>query len=290
MTAFAFVPVLRATALIDAPQRTVAGLLRDAALVSYTQRRLGHRVRASARHLGVGAVLDFRLRLGPGLSVPITTTITRADLTGMSSTLVAGLPRRLSHNTTLAGTLAGTLVTEEVRWTSPFGLLGSAVDVLVLRRVVLELLTARCADLTRRAEHLVDRGRVVVGAALVRDGRLLVGQRSRPLSLAGRWELPGGQVADGEPEPAALVREITEELGVTVRVGARVGPDLPVDGDRLLRVYAAELDGSAAEPRALEHAALRWVGPDELDALDWLPVDRVLLPDLRTLLTAESRT
>ncbi len=279
-------PVLRATALIDAPQRTVAGLLRDAALVCYTQHRLGHRVRASARHLGVGDVLKFRVRLGPGLAVPITTRITRADLTGMSSALVAGLPRRLEHSTTLVSTLAGVLVTEEVRWTSPLGVLGSVVDVLVLRRVVLGLLTARCDDLLRRAEQLVERGRVVVGAAVVRDGRLLVGQRSGPPELAGRWELPGGQVADGEPEPAALAREIDEELGVPVRVGERVGPDLPVDGNRLLRVYAAELDGGGAEPRALEHAALRWVGPGELDALDWLPADRVLLPDLRALLTA----
>jgi 8-oxo-dGTP diphosphatase len=289
VTAFAFVPVLRATALIDAPQRTVAGLLRDAALTAYTLGRLGHRVRAPARCVGVDDVIEFRVRLGPGVFVPITTRISRADLGGMSSSLVAGLPRRLEHTTTMVGTLAGTLVTEEIRWTSPFGVLGGVVDVVLLRRVVLALLTARCLDLTRRAEQLVDPARVVVGAALVRDGRLLVAQRSRPPALAGRWELPGGQVADGESEPVALAREIDEELGAAVRVGHRVGPDLPVDGDRLLRVYAAELDGPA-EPRPLEHAALRWVGPHELDGLDWLPVDRALLPDLHALLAHDHRS
>ena len=40
--------------------------------------------------------------------------------------------------------------------------------------------------------------RIVVGAALVEDGRLLAARRSAPVELAGRWELPGGKVEPGE--------------------------------------------------------------------------------------------
>lgn len=126
---------------------------------------------------------------------------------------------------------------------------------------------------------------VVVGAAIVRDGAVLAARRVHPAELAGRWELPGGQVEDGEPEPAALRRECLEELGARVRVGERLGPDLPLgSGRRLLRVYRAVLEPDSAEPAALEHGELRWVGRDELGELDWLDADRALLPDLAAAL------
>lgn len=125
--------------------------------------------------------------------------------------------------------------------------------------------------------------RVIVGAAIVDDGRLLAAQRSYPDDVAGLWELPGGRVEPGETEHAALVRECREELGVDVTVGERVGPDVPLPGGRVLRIHAAALrDGS--EPRAAEHKALRWVTAAEVAGVDWLPADRVLVPDLEALL------
>ncbi len=118
--------------------------------------------------------------------------------------------------------------------------------------------------------------RVVVGAVL-RDagGRVLAARRERP---AG-WELPGGKVEPGETEPAALARELREELGVTVEVGERIGPDVPIAPDLLLRAWTAMLtDG---EPTALEHAELRWLAEDELDAVPWLPADRPVIAALQ---------
>src|SRR3954471_10174753 len=73
---------------------------------------------------------------------------------------------------------------------------------------------------------------VVAGALIARasgatgessGGTLLVAQRERPPELAGLWELPGGKVAAGESDAAALVRELEEELGVGVTVGERLG-------------------------------------------------------------------
>jgi 8-oxo-dGTP diphosphatase len=117
----------------------------------------------------------------------------------------------------------------------------------------------------------------VVGAVL-RDaaGRVLAARRERP---AG-WELPGGKVEPGETEPAALVRELREELGVTVEVGERIGPDVPIGPDFLLRAWTAAL--IHGEPAALEHAELRWMAPDELDTVPWLPADRPIIASLAT--------
>lgn len=124
--------------------------------------------------------------------------------------------------------------------------------------------------------------RVVVGGALVRDGVLLAAQRAHPADIAGRWELPGGRVEPGEPEPVALRREFAEELAVDVAVGDRVGADIGLPGGKLLRIYAVTLTGG--EPHAVQHQALRWLPAAELDDVDWLPADRVLLPALRSLL------
>lgn len=154
---------------------------------------------------------------------------------------------------------------------------------------------------------------VVVGAAIIRDGRLLAAQRSEPPRLRGGWELPGGKVDPGESDEAALIRECREELGVGVRLRARVGGDWPLirpdEGDpptraaapiapgspadptpppsrrrAVLRVWTAEL--LSGEPRPLEHLALRWLHPSELGAVPWLPSDVPVLEELRPLLTA----
>ncbi|MGC7097150.1 (deoxy)nucleoside triphosphate pyrophosphohydrolase [Amycolatopsis lurida] len=125
--------------------------------------------------------------------------------------------------------------------------------------------------------------KTVVGAAIVRDGKLLAQQRAWPADAAGKWELPGGRVEPDESEVDALRRECVEELDVAISVGERVGPDVPLPGGSVLRIYAAVLSGEA-EPRAVEHRNLRWLGADELSDLDWLPADRVLIPDLVALL------
>src|SRR6476646_3312856 len=103
---------------------------------------------------------------------------------------------------------------------------------------------------------------LVVAGALISGGALLVAQRDRPPHLAGLWELPGGKVAAGERDDAALARELHEELGVEVDVVAQTGGTI--------------------EPR--DHRALRWVTVDELGAVAWVPADRGWLPDLTAAL------
>ncbi|PXY21445.1 DNA mismatch repair protein MutT [Prauserella muralis] len=126
---------------------------------------------------------------------------------------------------------------------------------------------------------------MIVGAAVVRDGALLVQQRAYPAEAAGLWELPGGRVERGESETDAVRRECAEELSVAVVPGERVGADVALPGGKVLRVYGAVL-ADAVEPRAVEHRALRWVTGPELACVDWLPADRVLVPALRALLDA----
>ncbi|MEU5366914.1 (deoxy)nucleoside triphosphate pyrophosphohydrolase [Streptomyces sp. NPDC005925] len=125
--------------------------------------------------------------------------------------------------------------------------------------------------------------RIVVGAALVDGGRLLAARRSAPAELAGRWELPGGKVEDGEAPDAALVRELREELGVESETGARVPGEWPLRSPYTLHVWTARLLPGSPAPKALEdHDALRWLGPGEIWSVDWLDQD---VPAVRAALT-----
>jgi 8-oxo-dGTP diphosphatase len=126
--------------------------------------------------------------------------------------------------------------------------------------------------------------RIIVGAAIIADGRVLACARSDPPEVAGKWEFPGGKVEAGETEVEALIRECDEELGVRVEVGSRVGRDVRLGhGRAMLRVYLARLvDGD--QPQALEHSELRWLAGDELNSVPWLPADAPIVAALTPLL------
>jgi 8-oxo-dGTP diphosphatase len=268
--------------LIDAAARTVAGLLRDAEVSAEAMRRCGHRFSAGSGLVCRGETVRFGVRVAPGLRVPLRTRITDVSPTGLESVLVAGPLRALAHRTTLTPTAAGTLVLDEVAWTSPLGGLGRLGDVVLGRALVLRLLAARADVLVERAAEVTGRP-VVVATALLRDGAVLAAQRTRPPELAGRWELPGGRVEPGESEPAAVARELREELGADVRATGRLGTDLPL-ADVLLRVHTAELEPGSPEPQPLEHAALRWVAANDVPGVDWVAADRAVAADLVELL------
>jgi 8-oxo-dGTP diphosphatase len=123
---------------------------------------------------------------------------------------------------------------------------------------------------------------VVVGAAIVRDGRVLAARRTAPVAAAGRWELPGGKVEPGETETGSLVREVEEELGVRIRLVRWLAGAEPVGERYLLKVAVAVIEGG--EPRPSEHDAVRWLGARELRDVDWLDADRPFLAELSALL------
>src|SRR3569623_2552599 len=60
----------------------------------------------------------------------------------------------------------------------------------------------------------------VVAAVIAKDERYLITQRRPAAVLGGLWEYPGGKVEEGEPDGAALLREVRERVAVDVTVGA----------------------------------------------------------------------
>jgi 8-oxo-dGTP diphosphatase len=118
----------------------------------------------------------------------------------------------------------------------------------------------------------------VVGAAICEQGKCLVAQRGHSMSNPGKWEFPGGKVEVAESDAEALVREIGEELGLLIEVGARLAVgSAQIGGKRIeLIVYAASVVSGDLVLR--EHARSRWLSADELPALDWAEADVPALP------------
>jgi 8-oxo-dGTP diphosphatase len=121
---------------------------------------------------------------------------------------------------------------------------------------------------------------LVVGAAIVRGGRLLAARRTTPVAAAGRWELPGGKVEAGESPGDALVREIREELGCGITIDRWLDGDQPIGTTHVLRVAACRLADGEPGPGD-DHDELRWLPADRLDEVDWLEPDRPFLPAVR---------
>ncbi|BAU88975.1 mutator mutT protein [Methylorubrum populi] len=128
---------------------------------------------------------------------------------------------------------------------------------------------------------------LVVAAALVdADGRVLMAQRPEGKALAGLWEFPGGKVEPGERPEETLIRELAEELGITVKepclapltFASHAYPDFHL----LMPLYICRRwDGN---PQSREAQALRWVRPGALRDLPMPPADLPLIPFLIDLL------
>ena len=121
---------------------------------------------------------------------------------------------------------------------------------------------------------------IVVGAAIIQAGRLLAAQRIEPPELAGWWEFPGGKVEPGEQDEDALVRECREEIGVEIEIVERIGGDWPMRDGLVMRVWTARIIDGEARPLE-DHSAVRWLGPDELYDVPWLPADLPVVGQLR---------
>ena len=126
----------------------------------------------------------------------------------------------------------------------------------------------------------------VTAAVLEKGGRFLIARRKRGDHLGEKWEFPGGKLEQGETPEECLRREMREEFGVDVSVGAFVGRSLHAypHGEIDLRAYRARhLSGEFA---LHDHAEIRWVELSELPSYDFsaadIPIVAILLGEARS--------
>jgi len=127
----------------------------------------------------------------------------------------------------------------------------------------------------------------VVAAVIFHGGRMYAARRGYG-PWRDYWEFPGGKIEPGETPEAALAREIREELDIGITV---LEPLCDVEYDYpefhlSMRCFRCRID--RGEPKLLEHEDARWLSREEADSVDWLPADRVILPEIIRKWPAES--
>ena len=121
-----------------------------------------------------------------------------------------------------------------------------------------------------------------VVAAVIRDreGRIFATQRGYG-PYKDDWEFPGGKIEPGETPEEALKREIREELDAEIEVGEPAGrieydyPEFHLSMDCFFCVLLSDA------PILKEHEAAKWLRPEELDSVAWLPADLSLIERLK---------
>ncbi|MGV2900516.1 (deoxy)nucleoside triphosphate pyrophosphohydrolase [Microbacterium sp. AGC62] len=121
----------------------------------------------------------------------------------------------------------------------------------------------------------------VVAAVIERDGMILACRRRPEKAAGGKWEFPGGKVEPGEAPAEALIREIQEELQISIRVDGVFRTDDTAVGDNVIRLTCMRARVLGPAPtQSSDHDSLRWLPPSELAALDWAAPDLPAVAEL----------
>jgi 8-oxo-dGTP diphosphatase len=121
----------------------------------------------------------------------------------------------------------------------------------------------------------------VVAALIVKEGKILVCQRTKHQTMPLKWEFPGGKIEEGEQPRKALHRELEEELGIDATVGdevARIRHEYKSGNSVELRFFVVREFRGEIENRIFKD--LRYASPTELPSFDFLEADLKLVSDI----------
>jgi 8-oxo-dGTP diphosphatase len=120
---------------------------------------------------------------------------------------------------------------------------------------------------------------IIVTAAVIRDreGRVLLTRRPPDRHMGGLWEFPGGKLDSGETPAGGLVRELREELGITVAVGSPLTFAVHQEPGLLILLLFFSAAIVSGVPRPLDGQELAWVATGELLRYPTPPADAELV-------------
>ena len=113
----------------------------------------------------------------------------------------------------------------------------------------------------------------VTAAIICKDGKFLICQRPKGKNCKLLWEFPGGKIESGETAEACIVREIQEELGVTLRVLRKFTDVIYEYPDKTVHLHFFLAEITSGKLTRKEHNALAWITADEIGNFQFCPAD-----------------
>jgi 8-oxo-dGTP diphosphatase len=129
--------------------------------------------------------------------------------------------------------------------------------------------------------------KTVTAAVIYQGSRVLITRRGPDENLAGMWEFPGGKVETGETLEDCLARELREELGLVVSVGAILAESIyhyEHGSIRLVAMLTVVRDGMIT---LSVHDRAEWVHPRDLDSFPLAPADISIAEHLKKIFKAD---
>jgi len=130
----------------------------------------------------------------------------------------------------------------------------------------------------------------VACAIIEQEGMVLAAQRSATMTLPLKWEFPGGKIETGESPEECLIRELMEELGVSVLVGGALSPATHGYPDFTVTLYPFTCRLVGGILTAHEHHSLTWIEPQRMPELDWAAADLPVISEYLASILATGGT
>lgn len=130
----------------------------------------------------------------------------------------------------------------------------------------------------------------VTAAIIIRDQKVLAVRRAPHKHMGGYWEFPGGKVEPNETPEECLVRELAEELDITIQVAEHLASNEHDYGDRRIMLMAYRCHWVRGDIQLNDHDAMTWCRAGDLSLLDWAPADIPIVEVLLAKMTVANNS
>ena len=114
---------------------------------------------------------------------------------------------------------------------------------------------------------------IVTAAIIIKDNKVLIAKRAKNEKQAGKWEFPGGKLEPNESLKDCLIRELKEELNISIEIVDYFGESRYDYAQGFIKLIGYYVKWTGGEPRLTVHDEIRWVDKNDLANYDFAPAD-----------------
>lgn len=114
---------------------------------------------------------------------------------------------------------------------------------------------------------------IVTAAIIIKDNKVLIAKRAKNEKQAGKWEFPGGKLEPNESLKDCLIRELKEELNMSIEIEDYFGESRYDYAQGFIKLIGYYVKWTGGEPRLTVHDEIRWVDKNDLANYDFAPAD-----------------